>query len=315
MRRPRPAWSDAPPAHAGRLRARLHEVIFEHHTRAGRLFDVVLLVAIGASVLAVMLESVAGIRAEHGPLLLRIEWVFTILFTIEYVLRLVCVRRPMRYALSFYGIVDLVSIIPTYLTLLPLPADAHALLLVRALRLLRVFRILKLSRYVGEAGDLSRALAASRAKILVFLWAVLLVVLLVGTVMHLVEGPENGFTSIPLSIYWAIVTMTTVGYGDIAPQTVLGQMIASGLMITGYGIIAVPTGIVSAEMAAIRRPAAAVEGRACPSCTWEDHPGGAAFCHRCGERLGPRAERQSPEGAAAAPAPDPDPDPASPDAR
>ncbi len=308
MPRPHRVSSDAPPAHAGRLRARLHEVIFEHHTRAGRLFDVVLLVAIGASVLAVMLESVAGIRAEHGPLLLRIEWIFTILFTIEYVLRLACVRRPLRYALSFYGIVDLVSIIPTYLTLLPLPADAHALLLVRALRLLRVFRILKLSRYVGEAGDLSRALAASRAKIMVFLWAVLLVVLLVGTVMYLVEGPENGFTSIPRSIYWAIVTMTTVGYGDIAPQTVLGQVIASVLMITGYGIIAVPTGIVSAEMAAIRRPAAPVDGRACPGCTWEDHPASAMFCHRCGERLGPRSEPQSPEASVAA-------GPASPDAR
>jgi voltage-gated potassium channel len=300
--RPHRELSDAPPAHAGRLRSRLHEVIFEHHTRAGRLFDLILLVAISLSVLAVMLESVAEIRAEHGPLLLRIEWVFTILFTIEYVLRLASVRRPTRYARSFYGVVDLVSIIPTYLTLLPLPADAHALLLVRALRLLRVFRILKLSRYVGEAGDLSRALAASRAKILVFVWAVLLVVMLVGTVMHLVEGPEHGFTSIPQSIYWAIVTMTTVGYGDIAPQTVLGQAIASVLMITGYGIIAVPTGIVSSEMAAIRRPRLMMDGRACPGCTREDHLPEALFCHRCGERLGPRPETQSSELAAPPPA-------------
>lgn len=280
---------DAPPAHAGRVRSRLHEIIFEADTPAGKAFDVVLLVAIAGSVLAVMLESVGDIRDRHGIALIRIEWVFTILFTVEYGLRLATVRRPLRYALSFYGIIDLLSIIPTYLTLLPVGAETRSLLLIRSLRLLRVFRVLKLARYVGEASDLKAAMAASQAKIFVFLWTVMLVVILAGTAMYLVEGPEHGFTSIPTSVYWAIVTMTTVGYGDIAPQTVLGQMLASVLMITGYGIIAVPTGIVSAEMAAVKRTrdAESVDTRSCRSCSTEVLAMDARFCRRCGEPLAP----------------------------
>ncbi len=276
---------DAPDSHAGRVRATLHEVIFEADTTAGKAFDVVLLVAIVVSVLAVMLESVATIRGEHGVALVRLEWFFTIAFTIEYALRLASVRNPWRYATSFYGIVDLLSIIPTYLTLLPIGAETRSLLLIRALRLLRIFRVLKLARYVGEASDLKAALVASQAKIFVFLWSVLLIVLIVGATMYLIEGPAHGFDSIPRSVYWAIVTMTTVGYGDIAPQTVVGQMLASALMITGYGIIAVPTGIVSAEMAARRGPHAPVSTIACPACGAQGHAPDAHFCHQCGERL------------------------------
>jgi len=276
---------DAPDPHAGRVRATLHEVIFEADTPGGKAFDVALLLAIVASVLAVMLESVAAIRAEHGPALVRLEWFFTIVFTIEYGLRLASVRHPWRYATSFYGIVDLLSIIPTYLTLLPIGADTRSLLLIRALRLLRIFRVLKLARYVGEASDLKAALIASQAKIFVFLWSVLLIVLIVGAAMYLIEGPEHGFNSIPRSVYWAIVTMTTVGYGDITPQTVVGQVLASVLMITGYGIIAVPTGIVSAEMAARRLPHRPVSTQACPACGADSHTPGAHFCHQCGEPL------------------------------
>jgi len=277
--------SDAPAPHPRGLRARLHEIIFEADTPAGKAFDVALLVAISLSVLAVMLESVAGIRARHGVALVRLEWAFTILFTIEYALRLASVRRPLRYACSFYGIVDLLSIIPTYLTLLPIGAETRSLLLIRALRLLRIFRVLKLARYVGEASELRSALQASQAKIFVFLWTVLVLVLVVGAAMYLIEGPEHGFTSIPTSVYWAIVTMTTVGYGDIAPSTVAGQVLASLLMITGYGIIAVPTGIVSAEMAAARRPDAPVSTQACRACSAEGHRPDARYCHRCGAAL------------------------------
>jgi voltage-gated potassium channel len=267
------------------LRARIHEIIFEADTPAGKAFDIALLVAISLSVLAVMLESVQDIRESHQNTLIRIEWVFTILFTIEYVLRLASVKRPLKYAFSFYGIVDLLSIIPTYLTLLPIGGETRSLLLIRSLRLLRIFRVLKLARYVGEASELRAAMAASQAKIFVFLWTVLLVVLLVGAAMYLIEGPEHGFTSIPRSVYWAIVTMTTVGYGDIAPGTVPGQILASLLMITGYGIIAVPTGIVSAEMAAAKRRSNTVTTRSCQSCSIDIHAADARFCRRCGERL------------------------------
>jgi voltage-gated potassium channel len=259
----------------------LHEVIFEAETPAGRAFDVALLVLIVASVLAVLLESVAVVREAYGPALRRFEWLVTVLFTVEYVLRLACVERPLRYARSFYGVVDLLAVAPTWASLLA--PGAQSLLVIRSLRLLRVFRVLKLAHFLGEAQVLRRALRASGRKITVFLVTVLTLVLVIGAVMYLVEGPENGFTSIPLSIYWAIVTMTTVGYGDIAPRTVLGQVLASMVMIIGYGIIAVPTGIVTAELAAAGRAAPTTE--ACPVCGREGHDADARFCKHCGSAL------------------------------
>lgn len=264
-----------------RFRHRLHEVIFEADTPAGRGFDLFLLVLILASVAVVLFESVPSIRARYGRELWLAEWGFTILFTIEYLLRLIAVRRPSRYALSFFGIVDLIAVLPTYLSVL-LPGT-QALLVVRALRLLRVFRILKLAEFLGEARVLKLALRASARKIAVFLQTVLVIVLIVGSLMYLIETPEAGFTSIPQSIYWAIVTMTTVGYGDIAPQTVLGKILASLVMILGYGIIAVPTGIVTVELSRTRP--ATVSTQACPMCGAEGHDSDALFCKRCGARL------------------------------
>ncbi len=264
-------------------RSRLHEVIFEAETPAGKAFDVGLLVAILLSVVVVALESVAAVRAEFGGWLRGLEWTFTILFTIEYVLRLLAVDQPSRYARSFFGIVDLAAILPTYLSVLV--AGTHSLIVIRMLRLLRVFRVFKLGRYVGEAEILVRALRASRPKILVFLWTVLTIVVIVGSVMYLVEGEEHGFTSIPVAIYWAVVTLTTVGYGDIAPQTVVGRMLATALMITGYGIIAIPTGIVSVEIADAHRRAQRVSTQACRGCGAEGHDPEARFCNRCGEAL------------------------------
>jgi len=268
---PRPRWQ-----------TRLHEIIFESDTPAGKAFDVALLWSIVLSVAVVVLESVASIRREYGGALRAAEWIFTLLFTVEYVLRLASVDRPLRYATSFYGIVDLCAVVPTYLSLVV--AGAHSLLVIRALRLLRIFRVLKLTRYVSEANVLARALAASRRKILVFLWTVISIVVIVGALMYLIEGPKNGFTSIPVSIYWAIVTMTTVGYGDIAPQTVAGRTLASLLMITGYAIIAIPTGIVSVELADAQRRG--VGGQCCPGCSYEGHDLDARFCKRCGTALG-----------------------------
>jgi voltage-gated potassium channel len=245
------------------------------------LFDIVLLIAIGLSVVAVCLESVRAIRVEYGNTLRIAEWVFTILFSIEYVVRLFCVRRPLHYARSFYGIVDLMAILPTFLSLIV--AGTQSLLVIRALRLLRAFRVLKLTQFVGEAKMLNAALSKSLRKIIVFLGAVLTVVLISGSMMYLIEGEKNGFTSIPRSVYWAIVTMTTVGYGDIAPQTIAGQVMASALMIMGYGIIAVPTGIVSVEMAQAVRHAR--NTKACPSCGREGHADDADFCKYCGTPL------------------------------
>ena len=270
--------SEAP---SSQWRHKLHEVIFEADTPAGRHFNLVLLVLIVASVVAVLLESVAPVRARYGRELWIAEWGFTILFTIEYLLRLIAVRRPSRYALSFFGIVDLIAVLPTYLSVL-LPG-AQALLVVRSLRLLRVFRIFKLAEYLGEARVLTQALRASARKIAVFIQTVLVLVLIVGSLMYLIETPEAGFTSIPQSIYWAIVTMTTVGYGDIAPQTVLGKLLASLVMILGYGIIAVPTGIVTVELSRSRQ--ATVSTQACPMCGAEGHDSDALFCKRCGSRL------------------------------
>jgi voltage-gated potassium channel len=262
-------------------RERLHEVIFEADTPAGKGFDVLLLVAIVASVAVVVLDSVAGIRARHGAALRAAEWCFTAAFTVEYVLRLVCVRRPWRYATSFFGVVDLLAVVPTYLSLAI--TGAQSLLVIRALRLLRVFRVLKLAHFVGEAQQLKLALAASSRKIVVFLGTVITLVVIVGALMYLIEGEASGFTSIPQGIYWAIVTMTTVGYGDIAPATVIGRVLASLVMIAGYGIIAVPTGIVSAELTLGR--VGHVSTQVCPACTAEGHPVGARFCHRCGAAL------------------------------
>jgi len=263
-----------------RWRARLHEVIFEADTRAGRAFDVGLLVAILVSVGAVMLESVADVRREHGAVLRAVEWSLTAAFTLEYVLRLVAVDRPARYARSFFGLMDLVAIVPTYLALVV--PEAHSLMVIRAVRLLRIFRILKLAQFLGEAQLLVLALQASRRKITVFLGGIVTIVMIVGTLMYVIEGEEHGFTSIPTSMYWAVVTMTTVGYGDIAPRTAVGQLLAALLMILGYGIIAVPTGIVSVELANAGR---AVSRQACPSCGGEGHDIDARHCKYCGAGL------------------------------
>jgi voltage-gated potassium channel len=262
------------------------EIIFGVDTRAGRTFDVVLLCTIVASIIAVSLESVAGIRAEWGLTLRVLEWIFTIAFSAEYLLRLFCVKSPWRYARSFFGVVDLLAVLPTYLSLL-LPG-AQSLLVIRALRLLRVFRVLKLVRFSSESRMLVDALMASRAKIVVFLGMILSLSLILGTAVYWVEGSEAGFTSIPRALYWAIVTMTTVGYGDLAPQTVLGQAIAAAVMILGYSIIAVPTGIVGAEVTQRLRAASAL---LCPHCGLGDHRSGANHCWDCGGRLAAEGTR------------------------
>ena len=265
-------------------RHELHTIIYEADTPAGKLFDVVLLVAILASIAAVLLESVVSIRTEYGEQLLIAEWIFTALFTIEYALRLMTVRHPTRYARSFFGIVDLLSILPTYISLF-FPGS-HALVVIRGLRLLRAFRVLKMARYVGESHILFIALRHSRPKITVFLTGVLSIVVIVGALMYLIEGdqPGTGFTSIPQSVYWAIVTMTTVGYGDISPTTVVGKTVACAVMILGYAIIAVPTGIVSAEIAQIAANRK-IKTRACNACSAEGHDDDATHCKHCGAVL------------------------------
>lgn len=274
-------------AEDGERRARwrdgLYTVVFESDTRAGRAFDLFLIVAIVSSVVVVMLESVAAVRARHGDALRTAEWAFTLLFTAEYLVRLAVVRRPLRYARSFFGVVDLLSVVPTWLSLL-LPG-AQYLLVLRLLRILRVFRVLKLAHYLHEGQQLVRALRDSRRKILVFIFAVVTLDVVLGSVMYLVEGPANGFTSIPVSVYWTIVTLTTVGYGDISPQTPLGQAIASVIMIIGYGIIAVPTGIVTAELSRAGAAPPPVSGQTCPHCAAEGHAVDARFCRRCGAAL------------------------------
>jgi voltage-gated potassium channel len=273
-------------------RKKLHDVIFLADTPAGKAFDVVLIVAIILSVIVVMLDTVESYSARYGEILIALEWIFTGLFTVEYVLRLLTAPSAGRYARSFYGLVDLSAVLPSYLSLL-FPAGRF-LLVVRGLRVLRVFRVLKLVEYVGEAAVLGRALRASRVKITVFLVSVLTVVLIVGAAMYLVEGPESGFTSIPRAAYWAIVTLTTVGYGDIAPQSSVGQALASLVMILGYGIIAVPTGIVTVELgrAAEHRPRPSAgaptggSGPTCGRCGMDGHLPDSRFCRGCGERLG-----------------------------
>lgn len=277
--------SEARPAEArppsGGWRGRLHEIIFEAETTAGRTFDVVLIGLILLSVLAVMLESLGGVRARYGGLLYAAEWAFTILFTLEYVLRLASVRRPLLYARSFFGVVDLLALVPTYLSLV-IPGG-HYLLVIRILRLLRVFRVLKLAEHLNEADVLMRALRASRRKISVFLLTVLTLVVIIGTLLYVIEGEKNGFTSIPVSIYWAVVTLTTVGYGDLSPKTPVGQTLAAAVMIVGYGIIAVPTGIVTVEIAQAARKV--VSTQACPACGSEGHDADAVYCKYCAARL------------------------------
>lgn len=260
---------------------RLHEIIFEADTALGKLFDVVLLVSIVLSVLVVMLDSVTLIRARYGPILVALEWMFTALFTVEYILRLLSVRRPLRYATSFFGVVDLLAILPTYISLL-VPGTQY-LLVIRVLRLLRIFRVLKLVEYLSEASVLGQAMWASRRKISVFLLAVVTLVVIIGALMYVVEGEPNGFTDIPTSIYWAVVTLSTVGYGDLAPQTALGKMLATLVMLIGYGIIAVPTGIVTLELS--RAATGPVSTNACPTCGAEGHDIDALYCKRCGSHL------------------------------
>ncbi|MEQ1862022.1 MAG: ion transporter [Chthoniobacteraceae bacterium] len=267
----------------GPFRERLWRIIFLSDTPAGRAFDVALLWIIGASVLVVMLESVDSLRAEHGATFRILEWVFTIVFTIEYALRLWVVRRPARYARTFFGVVDLLAILPSYLELFLL--GSHYLMMLRVLRLLRMFRVLKMAHHIGEAGVLLNALRASRTKISVFLFSVLALVSVEGTIMYLLEhGTNEGFSNIPQAIYWAVVTITTVGYGDVSPITVPGKMMASLIMLTGFAIIAVPTGVVAAEMGrelARNRSAR----RRCGECGWEDHDPRARFCQQCGTEL------------------------------
>ncbi len=265
----------------GKIRKRLFEIIFEADTTAGKVFDIVLLGLIILSTLAVILESVPSVRVSFSSGLRVAEWVITILFSLEYVLRIYATDKPLRYILSFYGIIDFMAILPTYLGLVI--AGTHSLVVIRALRLLRVFRIFKISRYIEEGKILLKALQASRVKISVFLFVIFTLILVIGTVMYLIEGEKNGFTSIPKSIYWAIVTMTTVGYGDITPQTALGQFLSAIVMILGYSIIAVPTGIVSVELAGAIKDA--VSTQTCPACLREGHDADAEFCKYCGARL------------------------------
>jgi voltage-gated potassium channel len=245
------------------------------------MFDTIVIVAIVLSVAAVMADSVQSIKSRHGPFLNGVEWTFTILFTIEYVARLLCVEKPLRYGRSFFGLVDLAAVLPTYLAVV-FP-EAQVLIDVRILRLLRVFRIFKLTRYLSEVRLLGRAMANSMRKILVFLSVVVMVVLIVGTLMYVIEGPANGFTSIPKSIYWAVSTMTTVGYGDLVPRTEVGRTLASVVMLIGWGILAVPTGIVTAEMTV--QSLGRASGERCPVCGSTGHALDAAYCRRCGARL------------------------------
>ncbi len=271
------------------LKNKLHTIIYEADTPMGKLFDVVLLILILVSVILVMLESVTSIDTHYHDLLYFGEWVITIFFTIEYILRIITVKKASNYIFSFYGIIDLLSTIPLYLSFIL--AGSNALLAVRALRLLRVFRILKITRYMGEANKLNKALRDSKPKILVFLFAVLILSIIAGTIMYLVEGEQSGFVSIPTSVYWCIVTLTTVGFGDIAPVTPLGQFIAAIIMIMGYGIIAVPTGIVSAEYASKKTHTVDdpeyihVNTQSCQNCNENNHHDNAAFCHKCGTTL------------------------------
>jgi voltage-gated potassium channel len=260
---------------------RLYTVVFENDTRAGKMFDLALLVTIGISVAVVMMETVEPFRAAHPALLRNLEWTFTIIFTLEYIARLLCVRAAWGYVFSFFGVIDLLAFLQSYIELVT-PA-ANYFFMVRVLRLLRIFRILKLTHYLQESHTLVTALRTSRQKITVFLFTVVVIVLIVGTLMYLIEGDQNGFDSIRHGVYWAIVTLTTVGYGDITPHTVLGRVLASFIMIMGYGIIAVPTGIFSVEL---HRAAQMKDARACPNCQTLENDRAARFCRHRGQPLG-----------------------------
>lgn len=262
-------------------REKIHEIIFEADTRAGKLFDEVLIACIIGSVFVVMLDSVDSLNEDYGQLFYVLEWIFTILFSIEYVLRLISVGRPIKYATSFFGVVDLLTVIPTYLDLL-LPGTRF-LLVIRILRVLRIFRVLKLAKYVGEANLLIKALSASSRKITIFLFTVITIVTVLGSMMYIIEGPQNGYTSIPISIYWAIVTLTTVGYGDISPHTPLGQMLSVVVMVMGYSIIAVPTGIVTVELSQAFKQG--FPTLSCRQCSAEGHDDDAKHCKFCGTEL------------------------------
>ncbi|MCP9236413.1 ion transporter [Lewinella sp. JB7] len=267
-----------------RLRDRIHEIIFEADTRTGRYFDIVLMIFIGISIVAVMLESSEDWNQRYGKLFFYTEWFLTIVFTIEYGLRLWVTVRPMKYALSFYGIVDIMAILPSYLSLL-IP-NSQYFLIIRILRLMRIFRVFKLGHYLSEGDQLRRSLKDSRNKIAVFLFAVTLLVIIIGAIMYLIEGGSNdGFSSIPRAVYWAIVTITTVGYGDITPQTQVGQFLSAVVMIIGYAIIAVPTGIVTSEMMKEKRTRYRTNTQVCRFCAKEGHDDDAVYCKYCGGRL------------------------------
>jgi voltage-gated potassium channel len=267
---------------SGRFRSECRRIIFQSTRWDAKAFDILLIVAILVSVVVVLLESIPTIAPSTRELLYTIEWIITGLFTLEYLLRLYVSDRPGRYARSFFGVIDLLAILPTYVDLL-IPG-AHYLMLLRVLRVLRIFRVLKLAKYIGEANVLMHAMRSSARKIGIFIFAVINLVLILGSLMYLIEGAEHGFTSIPKSVYWAIVTLTTVGYGDISPQTPLGQFVASIIMITGYGIIAVPTAIVTSEMT--RSPRENIsKDPVCPACGWENHDHDATYCKVCGDRL------------------------------
>ncbi len=272
-------------AHPKAWKNHWYHIIFESDTTAGKRFDVALLIAILASLGVIMLESVPQLQKGFREWFIILEWAFTLLFSVEYIIRLMIVRRPISYALSFYGIIDLISILPTFLAIVL--GGAQYFIVIRSLRLLRVFRVLKMVRFLGEANVLSSALHASRHKIAVFLIAVVCMTFIMGTAMYMIEGPEHGFTSIPVSIYWCIVTLTTVGYGDISPETPFGQLVASVIMILGYGIIAVPTGIVTSELS--RSNSQADLGHSatgsCKNCGKTGMKETAKFCQFCGEKL------------------------------
>jgi voltage-gated potassium channel len=266
------------------FRSRLYQIIFESDTFGGKLFDVALLVLILLSVLTVILESVAALNQQYNLLFRTAEWIYTLLFTLEFLLRLWVSPKPRRYLFSFFGLVDLLSIVPTYLSLFA-PGTQY-FLVVRVLRLLRIARIFKLTHFIKEGEVLATAMRASLPKILVFIGTVLTLVIIIGSTMYVIEGGKNGFTSIPKSIYWAIVTLTTVGYGDIAPQTSLGQFMAGLVMLLGYGIIAIPTGIVTVEIANVNRtPTAAANALFCSNCGKQNHEPDAKFCNNCGSPL------------------------------
>ncbi|NEW78889.1 MAG: ion transporter [Gelidibacter sp.] len=268
--------------HKTNWKTKLYKIIYEADTHAGRWFDIALIIVIILSIVLVMLESVESIDAKYHDLLNISEWVITILFTLEYIARIVVINKPTKYIFSFYGIIDFLATIPKYVSLIFV--GTQALVVLRALRLLRVFRILKLTMYLGASLNLITALKSSKNKILIFLFSIVVLTIILGTIMYLIEGPENGFTSIPYSMYWAIVTLTTVGYGDISPNTPLGQFIASIVMILGYGIIAVPTGIITSEMTK-QGLKIHTNTQSCPHCLADNHLDSAEYCHKCGHKL------------------------------